>query len=92
MIRDITIGQYYPINSPIHHMDARVKLMITFLFILTLFFVNTFTGYIFVVLCMAAVIKTSKVPLKFMLKGIKGLLIIILFTAFINVLDRKSVV
>lgn len=90
MIRDITIGQYYPVNSPIHHIDARVKLIITFLFILTLFFVNTFTGYVFVVLCMAAVIKTSKVPLKFMLKGIKGLLIIILFTAFINVFMTRG--
>ena len=78
MIRDITIGQYYPVNSPIHSMDARVKLIITFLFILTLFFVNTFLGYVFVILCMSAVIKTSKVPLKFMLKGIKGILIIII--------------
>lgn len=90
MIRDITIGQYYPVNSPIHSMDARVKLVITFLFILTLFFVNTFLGYIFVILCMSAVIKTSKVPLKFMLKGIKGILIIILFTAFINVFMTRG--
>lgn len=90
MIRDITIGQYYPVNSPIHSMDARVKLIITFLFILTLFFVNTFLGYVFVILCMSAVIKTSKVPLKFMLKGIKGILIIILFTAFINVFMTRG--
>ena len=90
MIRDITIGQYYPVNSPIHRMDARVKLIITFLFILTLFFVNTFLGYVFVILCMSAVIKTSKVPLKFMLKGIKGILIIILFTAFINVFMTRG--
>ncbi|NDO46046.1 energy-coupling factor transporter transmembrane component T [Clostridium sp. MD294] len=90
MIRDITIGQYYPVNSPIHSMDARVKLIITFLFILTLFFVNTFLGYIFVILCMSAVIKASKVPLKFMLKGIKGILIIILFTAFINVFMTRG--
>lgn len=90
MIRDITIGQYYPVNSPIHNMDARVKLIITFLFILTLFFINTFLGYVFVILCMSAVIKTSKVPLKFMLKGIKGILIIILFTAFINVFMTRG--
>ncbi len=90
MIRDITIGQYYPVNSPIHNMDARIKLIITFLFILTLFFINTFLGYVFVILCMSAVIKTSKVPLKFMLKGIKGILIIILFTAFINVFMTRG--
>lgn len=90
MIRDITIGQYYPVNSPIHHIDARVKLVITFLFIITLFFVNTFLGYAFVVLCLSAVIRTSKVPLKFMLRGIKGILIIILFTAFINVFMTRG--
>ena len=42
MIRDITIGQYYPAESAIHKMDARLKLMITFVFIVTLFLVNTF--------------------------------------------------
>ena len=44
MIRDITIGQYYPAESAIHKMDARLKLMITFVFIVTLFLVNTFCG------------------------------------------------
>ena len=52
MIRDITIGQYYPAESAIHKMDARLKLMITFVFIVTLFLVNTFVGYVFVIACM----------------------------------------
>lgn len=52
MIRDITIGQYYPAESPIHRMDARLKLTITFIFIVTLFFVNTFIGYLFVIASM----------------------------------------
>ena len=90
MIRDITIGQYYPQLSPIHKIDARVKILITFLFIITLFFVNTFTGYAFVIVCLTAVIRASKVPLKFMLKGIKGIFIIIVFTAFINVFMTKG--
>ena len=90
MIRDITIGQYYPQHSPIHKIDARVKILITFLFIITLFFVNTFTGYAFVIVCLTAVIRASKVPLKFMLKGIKGIFIIIVFTAFINVFMTKG--
>ena len=84
MIRDITIGQYYPAESPIHKMDARLKLAITFIFIVSLFIVNSFVGYAFVIACMALVIKTSKVPLKFMLKGLKSIMIIILFTVFIN--------
>jgi len=80
MIRDITIGQYYPVDSPIHRLDARIKLGVTFLFIVTLFLVNSFTGYLFAAACMALVIRASKVPLKFMLKGLKSIMIIILFT------------
>ena len=85
MIRDITIGQYYPADSPVHCLDARVKIVITFLYIVSLFFVNTFIGYLFVILALGVVISVSKVPLKFMLRGIKSILVIILFTAFINV-------
>ena len=84
MIRDITIGQYYPAESPIHRMDARLKLAITFIFIVSLFVVNSFAGYGFVLICLALVIKSSKVPVKFMLRGLKSIMIIILFTAFIN--------
>lgn len=84
MIRDITIGQYYPVDSRIHRLDARVKLMMTFVYIFTLFFVNSFTGYVFVLLVLGTVIKMSKVPVKFMMKGLKSILIIIMFTAFIN--------
>jgi energy-coupling factor transport system permease protein len=84
MIRDITIGQYYPAESPVHRMDARLKLAITFIFIVSLFVVNSFAGYGFVLICLALVIKSSKVPVKFMLRGLKSIMIIILFTAFIN--------
>ena len=69
MIRDITIGQYYPAESAIHKMDARLKLMITFVFIVTLFLVNTFVGYVFVIACMGLTIRASKVPFKFMTRG-----------------------
>jgi energy-coupling factor transport system permease protein len=85
MLRDITIGQYYPAESIIHRLDARVKLVITFFYILSLFFVNTFVGYLFVIFVLGLAVKASKVPLKFMLKGIKSIMIIILFTAGINI-------
>lgn len=84
MIRDITIGQYYPAESAIHKMDARLKLMITFVFIVTLFLVNTFVGYLFVIACMGLMIRASKVPFKFMTRGLKSIIIIILFTVVIN--------
>ena len=84
MIRDITIGQYYPAESAIHKMDARLKLMITFVFIVTLFLVNTFVGYVFVIACMELTIRASKVPFKFMTRGLKSIIVIILFTVVIN--------
>lgn len=84
MIRDITIGQYYPTESPIHRLDARVKLCLTFLYIITLFVVKSFVGYFAVLIALGVAIKISKVPLKFMLKGLKSIMIIIMFTAFIN--------
>ncbi len=90
MIRDITIGQFYPVDSQIHRLDARVKLIMTFIFIITLFMVNSFIGYFFVVAALLAVIKVSKVPIKFMLKGIKSIMIIIIFTAVINLFMTRG--
>ncbi|WP_352400106.1 energy-coupling factor transporter transmembrane component T [Anaerotignum sp.] len=90
MIRDITIGQFYPVDSPIHRLDARVKLTVTFIYIITLFLINSFLGYFFVIAVLGATIKASKVPLKFMLKGIKSIMIIILFTAFINLFMTRG--
>ncbi|MDD4843474.1 MAG: energy-coupling factor transporter transmembrane component T [Anaerotignum sp.] len=90
MIRDITIGQFYPVDSQIHRLDARVKLTMTFIFIITLFMVNSFIGYFFVVTALLAVIKVSKVPIKFMLKGIKSIMIIIIFTAVINLFMTRG--
>ena len=90
MIRDITIGQYYPAESPVHRMDARLKLAITLIYIISLFLVNSFVGYAFVLICLALVIKSSKVPVKFMLRGLKSIMIIILFTAFINLFLTKG--
>ena len=57
MIRDITIGQYYPADSVIHRLDPRVKLAGTIIFIVSLFLFNSFTGYIVVALFLGTVIK-----------------------------------
>lgn len=90
MIRDITIGQYYPADSPIHKLDARVKLIATLLYIVSLFLVKSFVGYGFIFLMLAVVIAVSKVPVKFMLKGLKSIVIIILFTAVLNLFTQKG--
>jgi len=81
----ITIGQYYPAQSPIHRMDARMKLLCTITFITILFFVSNFVGYGFAALFLFSVIKTSKVPLRYLLRGLRAIFFIILFTAFLNI-------
>ncbi|MBE6022493.1 MAG: energy-coupling factor transporter transmembrane protein EcfT [Cellulosilyticum sp.] len=85
MIRDITIGQYYPSGSPIHKLDPRTKILVTFAYIIGLFLINQFIGYVFVAACFYGVVKVSKVPLKFMLKGLKSIMFILLFTVVLNV-------
>ncbi|MFQ9516535.1 MAG: energy-coupling factor transporter transmembrane component T family protein [Eubacterium sp.] len=83
---DITIGQYYPENSIIHKLDPRVKLFGTMVFIILLFNINNLIGYGVITIFMAAIIKASKVPFKKMLKGVRGILFILLFSAFFNVI------
>lgn len=84
MIRDITIGQYYPTDSVLHKLDPRVKLIGTFAFIVSLFLFKSLYGYIIVTIFLAAVIKLSKVPFGYIVKGLKAVVILLLFTVFFN--------
>ena len=84
MIRDITIGQYYQTDSPVHRLDPRVKLLGTLLFIITLFLYKNPAGYALGAVFLLAVIKTSHVPVKFITKGLKGIMVVLLLTVFIN--------
>ncbi|MDR7857659.1 energy-coupling factor transporter transmembrane component T [Tissierella sp.] len=90
MLKDITIGQFFPGDTIIHRLDPRIKIIIVSLFIASLFFVDSFIPYIFVLGFILAVVNISKVPLKFILKGLKPLLFIILITFIINVLMTKG--
>ena len=80
MIRDITIGQYYPQSSVIHRLDPRVKLLGTVLFVISVFLIHSVPAFIIVTAAMAALIALSKVPVSFMLKGLKSIFMIILLT------------
>lgn len=84
MVRDITIGQYYPANSYIHKLDPRMKLFGTLLFIISLFVANNVWGYTVAFIYLGSVIIMSKVPIKFMLKGLKAIFIIIILTVILN--------
>ena len=84
MIRDITLGQYYPGNSWIHKLDPRVKIMATILFVVALFVVKDFIGFGVAVVGLAAVIIISKVPFSFIVRGLKPIFLIIAFTFILN--------
>ena len=92
MIKDITIGQYFPGDTIIHKLDPRVKIIISFAFIISLFFINKFYPYIFVLGLILTVIKLSDIPIKYVVKGLKPLTFIILITFFINLFMTKGVV
>ena len=84
MIRDITLGQYFPGESWIHRLDPRIKIIATLLFVIELFIVDSFWGFLAAVAALAAVIAISKVPLSFILRGLKPVFIIIAFTFVLN--------
>ena len=84
MIRDITIGQYYPADSVLHRLDPRVKLVGTLAFLISLFLFNNFIGYVIAGGFLAAMIKVSKVPFKFIVRGLKAIVILMLFTVTFN--------
>lgn len=85
MIRDITIGQYYPAESAIHKLDPRTKILITFIYIISLFISTSFIGYGVTLLFLGVAIAISKVPVKFIVKGLKAIVVIIIITISFNI-------
>jgi len=84
MLRDITLGQYYQTDSILHRLDCRVKLVATIAFIVSLFVVNDFVGYLIAAIFLTICIKLSKVPFKFMVKGLRTILFLMLFAGVFN--------
>ena len=84
MIRDITIGQYYQADSVIHRLDPRVKLMGTLIFVISLFLGSNIWLYLVVAAFLSIVIALSKIPLKFIVKGLKAIVILIVISAAFN--------
>ena len=84
MIRDITLGQYYPGDSAVHRLDARTKIIATLLYIIELFVVNNFWGFLIAAAALFAAIAVSRVPLKFIFRGLTAVFLIIAFTFFLN--------
>lgn len=84
MLRDITLGQYYQTESVIHRLDPRVKLVTTICFIISLFIVDNWIGYLIAILFLTLVIRLSRVPVKFMVRGMKSILFLLIVAGCFN--------
>lgn len=90
MIRDITIGQYYPAKSTLHRLDPRVKLVSTLLYLISLFLFKSISGYLVATLFLVFVIKMSKVPFSYIVKGLKPIVMLLMITVLFNLFLTRS--
>ena len=84
MLRDITLGQYYPTDSVLHRLDPRTKLFGTLVYIVTLFLADSLFGYAAAALFLVLAIKLSNVPVKFMVRGLKAIVCLLLISVSFN--------
>ena len=84
MLRDITIGQYYPADSPLHRLDPRVKIVGTLLYMISLFLPKNLLGYGVAVIFLTSIIWLSKVQVKFIVKGLKPIVVLLMITVLFN--------
>ena len=84
MLKDITLGQFFPGFSPVHRLDPRIKLILTVAYVVMLFLANNLVGLAFGILFFLGAYFLARIPLKMMLKGLKPVLPIILFTSVLN--------
>ena len=90
MIRDITIGQYYPVDSKLHRLDPRVKIMCTLLYLISLFLFQNIFGYLVATVFLIIVIRMSKVPFKFIVKGLRPIIMLLMITVVFNLFLTKT--
>lgn len=90
MIRDITLGQYFPGDSAIHKLDPRMKIILTLVFIVFVFLAKSLISYIFMIALVILLLAVSKLPVKPVLRGLRPVLFVIMFTAVINIFWTKG--
>ncbi|MDS1030450.1 energy-coupling factor transporter transmembrane component T [Bacillota bacterium LX-D] len=84
MFKDITIGQYIPGESIIHHLDPRTKIFAVLIYMIGLFMMDNLQGYLAITIVTALIIWFSQIPLNYLLKGLKPIFIILTFTLVLN--------
>ena len=87
---NISIGQYLPFDTFIHRLDPRVKIVGVFLYIITIFFVDSFLGYLPFGILLLAMLFVAKIPLKSVFKSLKPLIFIIIITGLINLITTQG--
>ncbi len=90
MIRDITIGQYYPAKSILHRLDPRVKLVSTLLYLISLFLFRSIAGYLVATLFLIGIIRLSRVPFGYIVKGLKPVIMLLMITVVFNLFLKKE--
>ena len=90
MISDITLGQFFPGFSPIHKLDPRSKIILTVFFIVAVFLANNAASFLFLLLITSFLIAISRISFKVVLKGVKPIVFILLFTSLINLFMTKG--
>lgn len=90
MIRDITIGQYYPSGSRLHVLDPRVKIVCTLLYLISLFLFDSPWSYLMATLFLGSVILISKVPFKFIVRGLKPIIMLLMITVVFNLFLNRT--
>lgn len=83
-MRDVAFGQYYPVSSPVHRLDPRLKIVFTLLYVVTMFFVASYTAYAVILIFLLALCGLSHVPPSAMFKSIKGIIILLILTSILN--------
>ena len=90
MLKDVTLGQFFPGNSVIHRLDPRTKLIMLVLYIVALFMASGWVAYAALFACLVWVIKISTIPVKSIVKGMKPLVMILIFTGVLNLFFTKE--
>ena len=90
MIKDITIGQYFPFDSFVHRLDPRIKLLFTVVYIVAAFVSNNFVSLLFCFIIACVVVAISKIPLKTVVKGLRPILLIVIITSLLQIAYIKT--
>lgn len=90
MLKDLSFGQYYPKNSFVHKMDARIKLLLTIFFIVTIFFAESYFSYLLLSVLIIGTILVSRLPILAILRSMKYIVMIVLLTTIINLFCIKE--